>query len=96
MNKIRVTHHAADRARERFGIHSRDRVRRAWREGVRIPRRLGDRIARKNRRSERWIQYRIFGSQLLIGRENTVITTWPIADEDLASVFVYALMGVWT
>lgn len=95
MKTIKVTRHASDRARERFGINSRERVRRAWREGIRIPRRHGDRLSRKKVRSERWIHYRVYGDQLLIGRKNTVITTWRIRDEDLASVLVWSLMGIW-
>lgn len=95
MEKVKVTRHAAERQHQRFGTPSRSRLRRAWEEGVRLPRRYGDLLAGKKRRSERWIKYRIHGSQLLLGRGDTVITTWRLSEADFAAVLAWTLTGVW-
>ena len=100
--RIGVTHHAIDRAIERIGMRSRAAatsfIREAWAAGTRLPYRYGQTlqltlskgIPKKERSS-----YRVWGDLLLVGRPGVVITVWKLTEEQLASVLVWGLVGIW-
>ncbi len=100
--RIGVTRHATDRAIERIGIRSRvaakSFLREAWAAGTKLPYRYGQDLQRKLitgiPKKER-SSYRVCGNLLLVGRPGVVITVWKLTEEQLASVLVWGLVGIW-
>ncbi len=100
--RIGVTRHATDRAIERIGIRNRATatsfLREAWTSGTKLPFRYGQSlqpklsmgVPKKERSS-----YRVWGNLLLVGRPGVVITVWKLTEEQLASVLVWGLVGIW-
>jgi hypothetical protein len=99
---VKVTHHAVERAVERLDMPSHGAARtalaHAWRESVAVPNRIGRELSRgrgsTRGRKERG-KIRVWGSVVLVGRRNTVVTVWTITPELSAAVMVWVAMGVW-
>ncbi|MDB4278041.1 hypothetical protein N9917_00265 [Deltaproteobacteria bacterium] len=104
----RVSHHACERWVERIeeGIstwQARTRIQRVMGRAVRIPNRhAGSRWVHKHR-PEADAKFRKRGTRyyfspnavLVIGSKTSVVTVMPTTPEDVATVLVWAIMGLW-
>lgn len=96
MGGCRVSRHAAERAEQRLGATAADRrVYELWYLSRRLPGRLAALLLGRRHpglgREIRWA-----GDVLLVCDGQTVITLWRIDDEQLATLLVWRLTGIWT
>ena len=99
---ICITNHAAERAVERHDYpsidHARIRLRTRFRQSIKVPWRharhlLGNGDWESHRSNKADI--RVAGPCLLVCRGKTVITTWRLGSDELATVAWWILTGAW-
>lgn len=93
-----ITRHAAQRACQRLGSRVAEaRVRKLWRESARLPDRLAASLLDQRPPSQKGsASYRWCGDVLLVCRGRRVVTLWRLDIDQLATLLVWRLMGVWT
>lgn len=94
-----VTHHAARRATERFGVPRHEAARYvadAWHRSVRLPWRHARGLLRTTlpcRKENPTV--RVNGTMLLVCRGASVITVWQLAMDEWATVLLWIATGAW-
>jgi len=97
-----VTHHAALRGVERFGLRTTARstavIEAAFDTSVKLPWRYGRQLSLRPapvKQVGRRVDVRVAGSMLLICRGRRVLTTWRMTDAQFSTVSWFVITGAW-
>ena len=99
---LHITRHAAQRAVERHGgqslAHARARLRRYFRRAIKLPWRHARHLIVQSEHDLHRVgkaDVRVAGPCLLVCRGKTVVTTWRLSPEELATVLCWVATGWW-
>ncbi|MCB9742315.1 MAG: hypothetical protein H6741_25740 [Alphaproteobacteria bacterium] len=101
MSTCRLTDHAVERAVQRLGwprLAAPERLRAHFRRSVKLPPRYArhlNGLSRLRRRPKVEPEYRVAGSVFMVCRRGRVLTVWSLDEEQVATVLVWAVSGIW-
>ena len=103
MNFIEPSIHAVDRAVQRLGLsrpEARRRLRQAYRDSFKVPRRHGRTLGRRTssrpkRKRKGQPEIRVTATLVLVCKGGTIITCWPLSEAEQATVMWWVLSGCW-
>jgi hypothetical protein len=98
MARCRVTRHARQRAVERFGVGPGQAdafMEELFGRSRSVPRRYATDLGLSRGLRKGGCRYRVAGGAMLVVRGKTLVTTWRLDPEQLATVVWWAATGTW-